>query len=85
MLHGKLVGAEIHSVTNIVLIIRLDISKLQGLRLLTGCFTKRKMHEPRTSWQVVAKTNDNESKAVAEVVRVPTKLWFTKATVPVSM
>jgi hypothetical protein len=32
-----------------------------------GCLTKRKMQEPRTSWQVVAKTKDSESRAVPVV------------------
>jgi hypothetical protein len=32
-----------------------------------GCLTNRKMQEPRTSWQVVAKTNDSDSRAVPVV------------------
>ena len=45
-----------------------------------GCLTKRKMQEPRTSWAVVAKTKDSDSKAVPAVASVVVKELFKKAT-----
>jgi hypothetical protein len=45
-----------------------------------GCLTKRKMQEPRISWQVAAKTKDKESRAVAEVAKVVVKLGLMNAT-----
>ena len=35
-----------------------------------GCFTKRKIHEPRTSCVLVAKTKDSDSSVVPAVTRV---------------
>lgn len=46
-----------------------------------GCLTNRKMQEPRTSWAVVAKTKDSDSKAVPVVARVVVKEVFKKATI----
>ncbi len=50
-----------------------------------GCLTNRKMQEPRTSWAVVAKTKDNDSKAVPAVASVVVKELFKKATIALSV
>jgi len=41
----------------------------------------RKMHDPRTSWHVVAKAKDSDRSAVADAASVPTKLGLRNATV----
>jgi hypothetical protein len=42
---------------------------------------KRKMHEPRNSWVVTAKTNERERRVVPAVARVVTKLVSWNATI----
>jgi len=49
-----------------------------------GCLTKRKMQEPSTSWAVVAKTKDSESKAVPAVAKVVVNDLLRKATAALS-
>src|SRR3712207_2035691 len=45
-----------------------------------GCFTNRKMHDPRISWAVVAKTKDKDSNAAPAVARVVDRFELRKAT-----
>ena len=50
-----------------------------------GCLTNRKMQEPRTSWAVVAKTKDSDSRAVPAVASVVVRELFRKATIASSV